>query len=196
MQKISTTRLRTAIVGCGKVAGTHALAYQSLPNSQLVAVCDVAAERAQDFAKKLNDCRTCHLPARPGDESDEKPHNLFGARLKAVREELRKAGAKSGIAERVDAIANEDSDGDGVSNLLELLAGRFPGEADDRPTAEETTALEIYLAGTHRDRIKDPATWTGVYMGIVSAEQQKAAKDIASQTPPTEDELQKALAIV
>jgi UDP-N-acetyl-2-amino-2-deoxyglucuronate dehydrogenase len=54
MQKTSTTRLRTAIVGCGKVAGTHALAYQSLPQSQLVAVCDVAAERAQDFAKKLN----------------------------------------------------------------------------------------------------------------------------------------------
>jgi UDP-N-acetyl-2-amino-2-deoxyglucuronate dehydrogenase len=54
MQKTSKTRLRTAIVGCGKVAGTHALAYQSLPNSQLVAVCDVAAERAQDFAKKLN----------------------------------------------------------------------------------------------------------------------------------------------
>jgi UDP-N-acetyl-2-amino-2-deoxyglucuronate dehydrogenase len=54
MQKTNTTRLRTAIVGCGKVAGTHALAYQSLPQSQLVAVCDVAAGRAQDFAKKLN----------------------------------------------------------------------------------------------------------------------------------------------
>jgi UDP-N-acetyl-2-amino-2-deoxyglucuronate dehydrogenase len=54
MQKTSTTRLRTAIVGCGKVAGTHALAYQTIPNSQLVAVCDVASERAQDLAKKLN----------------------------------------------------------------------------------------------------------------------------------------------
>jgi len=54
MQKTSTTRLKTAIVGCGKVAGTHALAYQTLPNSQLVAVCDVAADRAQAFAKKLN----------------------------------------------------------------------------------------------------------------------------------------------
>jgi UDP-N-acetyl-2-amino-2-deoxyglucuronate dehydrogenase len=41
-------------VGCGKVAGTHALAYQTIPNSQLVAVCDVASERAQDLAKKLN----------------------------------------------------------------------------------------------------------------------------------------------
>ena len=52
MQNKSTNRLRTAIVGCGKVAGTHALAYQVLPNSQLVAVCDVAAERSQTFANK------------------------------------------------------------------------------------------------------------------------------------------------
>jgi len=41
-------------VGCGKVASTHALAYQTLPNSELVAVCDVAPERAQAFAKKLH----------------------------------------------------------------------------------------------------------------------------------------------
>ncbi len=41
-------------MGCGKVAGTHALAYQTIPNSQLVAVCDVAADRAQGFAKKLS----------------------------------------------------------------------------------------------------------------------------------------------
>src|ERR1700677_2506283 len=54
MQKTSTTRLKTAIVGCGKVAGTHALAYQTLPNSELVAVCDVAADRAQAFATKLH----------------------------------------------------------------------------------------------------------------------------------------------
>ena len=103
-----------------------------------------------EFAKKLNDCRTCHLPAKHGEENDEKPHNPFGARLKTVRGELRKAGAKSGIAERVDAIANEDSDGDGVSNLLELLAGRFPGEADDKPTPEESTGALAALARFRR----------------------------------------------
>ena len=54
MQKTPSTRLKTAIVGCGKVAGTHALAYQALPNSELVAVCDVAPERAQAFAAKLD----------------------------------------------------------------------------------------------------------------------------------------------
>ncbi len=42
------------IVGCGKVAGTHALAYQALPTSEFVAVCDVAPERAQQFAAKFH----------------------------------------------------------------------------------------------------------------------------------------------
>src|ERR1035438_387700 len=54
MQKMPITRLRTAIVGCGKVAGTHALAYQALANSELVSVCDVSSERVEAFAKKLN----------------------------------------------------------------------------------------------------------------------------------------------
>lgn len=54
MRKTGSDRLRTAIVGCGKVAGTHALAYQTLDNSELVAVCDVAPERAQAFAQALD----------------------------------------------------------------------------------------------------------------------------------------------
>jgi UDP-N-acetyl-2-amino-2-deoxyglucuronate dehydrogenase len=54
MQKTQTTRLKTAIVGCGKVAGTHALAYQALPNSELVAACDISSERARSFAEKFH----------------------------------------------------------------------------------------------------------------------------------------------
>ncbi len=89
-------------------------------------------------ARKLNDCRTCHLPAFEGDDTlDARPHNPFGKRLKAVRVELRKAGKPSGIPARVDAVADEDSDGDGISNLLELVTGHFPGEADDRPATGE-----------------------------------------------------------
>src|SRR5262245_5019702 len=75
---------------------------------------------------KLNDCRTCHLPDKgPQDDlsPSDKPHNAFGARLKAVRDELRKAGKKADIASRLEAVADEDSDGDGVPNLLELLTG-------------------------------------------------------------------------
>ena len=80
---------------------------------------------------------TC--PPRKGrTPSTRRPHNAFGKRLKAVRAELKKAGKPSGIPARVDAVANEDSDGDGVSNLLELVTGHFPGEADDRPSPGRT----------------------------------------------------------
>ena len=53
MQEKRPIRLKTALVGCGKVATTHALAYQALPNSEFVAVCDVDPERAQAFAEKF-----------------------------------------------------------------------------------------------------------------------------------------------
>jgi Protein of unknown function (DUF1553)/Protein of unknown function (DUF1549) len=93
------------------------------------------------LAKPLIDCRTCHLPDPPGAASDalgsEKPHNAFGKRLAAVKHELRQAGKKTTIADRLDAIADEDSDGDGVSNLLELLTGHRPGDPTDRPTPAE-----------------------------------------------------------
>ena len=89
-------------------------------------------------ARKLNDCRTCHVPVEEGtDALDERPHNPFGKRLKAVRPELKRAGKPSAIPARVNAVADEDSDGDGISNLLELVTGHFPGEADDRPSSGE-----------------------------------------------------------
>jgi len=46
-------RKRTAIVGCGKVAATHALAYRRLPTSEFVAVCDVMPERAKALASQF-----------------------------------------------------------------------------------------------------------------------------------------------
>src|SRR5450631_3127 len=53
MQRVHSDRLRTAIVGCGKVGGTHAQAYKALPTSEFVAVCDVASDRAEAFAAKF-----------------------------------------------------------------------------------------------------------------------------------------------
>jgi UDP-N-acetyl-2-amino-2-deoxyglucuronate dehydrogenase len=52
MQKTHSNRLRTAIVGCGKVADTHALAYRELPNSEFVSACSNSPQRAQAFAAK------------------------------------------------------------------------------------------------------------------------------------------------
>lgn len=44
------TRLRTALIGCGKVGATHAAALRDLPESELVAVCDASPDRAGMFA--------------------------------------------------------------------------------------------------------------------------------------------------
>src|SRR5262249_565883 len=41
---------------------------------------------------------------------------------------------------------NEDSDGDGVANILEILSGHFPGDAKDRPTAAEVARARKTLA--------------------------------------------------
>lgn len=45
-------RVRTALVGCGKVGQVHATALRELAESQFVAVCDADASRAQGFAEK------------------------------------------------------------------------------------------------------------------------------------------------
>src|SRR5262249_45366824 len=90
------------------------------------------------LARKLKDCPTRQLPPEEGaDASEDRPHNAFGRRLKAVRAQLRKAGKPSGIPARIEVVAGEDSDGDGVPNLLELVTGHFPGEAEDRPDTSE-----------------------------------------------------------
>ncbi|MBI3823120.1 MAG: DUF1553 domain-containing protein [Planctomycetes bacterium] len=81
--------------------------------------------------KNLNTCTTCHLRGWAN------PHNVFGARLKALKDEFKKAGKPTSIDARLDAVLDEDSDGDGVSNLLEILTGHGPGDKADRPTDKE-----------------------------------------------------------
>lgn len=48
------TRLRTALIGCGKVGHLHARALRELPESKFVAVCDAQPERAQAFAAQYD----------------------------------------------------------------------------------------------------------------------------------------------
>src|SRR5262249_21857629 len=110
---------------------------------------------------KLNDCRTCHVPDQGTQDpfgSTEKPHNPFGARLKAVKRELSNAGKSTSIAARLETIAEEDSDGDGVPNLLELLTGHNPGDPSDKPSDAEITAGRKLLAEFLKSRTDYP--WT------------------------------------
>jgi hypothetical protein len=92
------------------------------------------------LAKKLVDCRACHEQDKADHDplAADKPHNAFGKRLADVKAELRKAGKKTDIAARLEAIFEQDSDGDGFTDLDELLLGRYPGERDDKPTPAET----------------------------------------------------------
>lgn len=45
-------KIRTGIVGCGKVGDFHALAYSKLAESEFCAVCDSSRDRAEAFALK------------------------------------------------------------------------------------------------------------------------------------------------
>jgi hypothetical protein len=125
----------------------------SLALALCVTVAPVAAKPAHKRAMidyfgpalpaKLHSCTTCHLPDKPDAAEGEKPHNAFGARLAVLRAERKKAGKKADIADCLEAIADEDSDGDGVPNVLELLSGHNPGDPADKPTAAEIAKARV-----------------------------------------------------
>ena len=69
---------------------------------------------------KLNSCSTCHTSA---------PNlNAYGSDY---------ANGGRDVA-ALTAIENLDSDGDGFSNIVEISAGFFPGNANDHPVAAAT----------------------------------------------------------
>jgi hypothetical protein len=94
------------------------------------------------------DCRTCHVAATPTPEDHD--HNPFGERLVEVRKELKKAGKSADLRARLLAVADEDSDGDGIANFVELLTGHSPGDAADRPSADELKDVAGLQAKFHK----------------------------------------------
>ena len=47
--------INIAIIGCGRVAGHHARSIAEIPDiANLVAVCDLVEERANDLGKQFN----------------------------------------------------------------------------------------------------------------------------------------------
>jgi len=97
----------------------------------------------------LNKCTVCHLPSdnKNPESLDEFPHNPFGARLRVVGKELSAAGKKKDIPSRLALIEQEDSDGDGVANLTELLLGHAPGDATDKPGENELADAKRLQSG-------------------------------------------------
>ena len=53
---MGNTKLRTAVVGAGKMGSIHAKVYHKLAQSELVAVVDSDAKKAKKLAKKYNCC--------------------------------------------------------------------------------------------------------------------------------------------
>jgi hypothetical protein len=95
----------------------------------------------------LDTCAVCHVRAEAnGAESlDEFPHNAFGDRLRAAAETLANEDRNTSIRDRLILVANEDADGDGVSNLKEVLTGTSPGSYTDKPDPAATNNLETLL---------------------------------------------------
>ncbi|MSU35630.1 MAG: DUF1553 domain-containing protein [Pedosphaera sp.] len=117
-----------------------------------------ALERHFDrfLARKLARCTTCHLPSEAKNPKNlaDFPHNPFGARLRQVGDEVRQSGKALDLDDRLNRIASEDADVDGVDNRTELLLGHNPGDKDDVPDPTELggaagrlNAFEQFLAG-------------------------------------------------
>jgi predicted dehydrogenase len=103
-------RLRTALVGCGKVAGIHAQALRASAASELVAVCDTDSSRAQQFAAKYGGAPFTGLAAllrevRPDAVVICTPHPLHADATVAAAE----AGAHV-LVEKPMAASVEDCD--------------------------------------------------------------------------------------
>ena len=98
--------------------------------------------------KELNRCTTCHLPSsvKEPESLDDFPHNPFGDRLRVIGEELVGAGKGKDLAARLALVAREDSDGDGVDNETEMLAGANPGDAKQRPNAAQLSEAKMRAA--------------------------------------------------
>jgi len=103
-------RLRTALIGCGKVAGIHAEALTRSPLSELAAVCDRDRSRAAQFAAKyggapFTDLAALLRDARPDAVIVCTPHPLHAEATVAAAE----AGAHV-LVEKPMAASLEDCD--------------------------------------------------------------------------------------
>src|SRR5262245_22805884 len=82
-------RIRTALVGCGKVGRTHAEALAQLQESEFVALCDHSRERAEAYAAAYNvrpyvDVEVMLREARPEAICVATPHPLHAAAVVAA----------------------------------------------------------------------------------------------------------------
>jgi hypothetical protein len=87
------------------------------------------------------------------EEFDEEspPHNVFGVRLRELGETIGEDEPGGDILSRLRRVVDEDADGDGVANELEILAGKYPGRAQSRPDEQELIGALAALAARERE---------------------------------------------
>src|SRR5215204_5246355 len=132
------------LIRCGTRIGVAAILFGGFPASATPAN-KAALGRFYDrfLPANLNRCATCHLPSDVKDPAslEEFPHNKFGDRLRILGEESDKAGKHASLPDRLTVISREDTDGDGVENELEFLAGTNPGDGKEVPAPERFANL-------------------------------------------------------
>tara|TARA_R110002111_G_scaffold144910_2_gene211252 strand:- start:96629 stop:99232 length:2604 start_codon:yes stop_codon:yes gene_type:complete len=103
------------------------------------------------LSKSMNSCGTCHVGAHAeGAESlDDFPHNPFGTQLRLEGEKLSEQNRDPEIALRMKLLAEKDADGDGFSNLQEILVGTAPGDKTKFPDAAAVQKLKTLTAEFH-----------------------------------------------
>ncbi len=100
----------------------------------------------------LRSCALCHVADHAADASslEEFPHNAFGAAVRIAGERLLEDGKDDAIPNRFQVVANRDADGDGHSNLVEILLGSRPGSQSDIPDQDslsrQASLIESYQA--------------------------------------------------
>lgn len=106
------------------------------------------------LSKDMNSCSTCHVGAHAeGAESlDDFPHNPFGTQLRLEGEKLSEKNRDPEIALRLKLLAEKDADGDGFSNLQEILVGTAPGDKTKFPDAAAVQKLKTLTAEFHEYR--------------------------------------------
>jgi hypothetical protein len=138
------TKLSIALVFLSGLIAVS-LTMVNRPTHVLAEAADLALVRAQYpvmSGSRIDSCNLCHTSSIPS-------LNPYGAAYKA-------AGR---VRSALVTIQNADTDGDGFSNLAEISALTFPGNASDKPSAPTATRTSVPPTAT-RTNVPPTATRT------------------------------------
>lgn len=142
---------------CGLVAGLTLLTLVNVAVARPPYKQALKRVYGNALPQAMQNCSTCHLTRQQVENSAEfdelsPPHNAFGLRLANLDDDTPSSGSQANIVTRLNRIGAEDTDGDGVSNDVEILSGHAPGIASDTPRAEEIKLIASSMDEIARNR--------------------------------------------